>query len=97
MQPYFLSPRGIRAALNGFLVLALAANLAVARFAGLSDAYTAYAAVLPLGWLVWLNASPPPGATAQGGGRRPLWAGMTFVGALELGLLAELLPLPGLK
>jgi hypothetical protein len=95
MQPYFLSPRGIRASLNAYLVLALATNLALARFAGLSDAYTAYAAALPLAWLAWLNASWPTAASEPGGIRRPLWAGMTFVGALELGLLVELLPMPG--
>jgi hypothetical protein len=97
MQPYFLSPRGIRAALNAFLVLALATNLALARFAGLSDAYMTYAAALPLAWLVWLNASWPIAASEQTGTRRPLWAGMPFVGALELGLLVELLPIPGSK
>src|SRR5258705_113862 len=43
MQPYFLSPRGIRGALNVFLVVALAANVALAHFAGLSDAYANYA------------------------------------------------------
>jgi hypothetical protein len=97
MQPYFLSPRGIRAALNVYLFLALAANLALARFAGLSQAYTAYATALPLVWLVWLNASWAKAARAQSGIRRPLWAGMTFVAALELGLLVELLPIPGSK
>jgi hypothetical protein len=95
MQPYFLAPRGIRLALNALLVLALAANLAVARFAGLSNAYTIYAAALPVGWLVWLNGAWPAAASEQGGIRRPLWAGMSFVGALELGLLVELLPMPG--
>jgi hypothetical protein len=97
MQPYFLSPRGIRAALNGYLVLALAANLLLARFARLSEAYTAYATALPLAWLVWLNASWAKAARAQSGIRRPCWAGMTFVAALELGLLVELLPSLGAK
>jgi hypothetical protein len=97
MQPYFLSPRGIRAALNTYLLLALAANLALARFAGLSQAYTAYATALPLVWLVWLNASWAKAARAQSGIRQPLWAGMTFVAALELGLLVEFLPIPGSK
>jgi len=97
MQPYFLSPRGIRAALNALLVLALAANLALARFAGLSETYATYAVALPLAWMVWLNASWPPGASEQSGIRRPLWAGMTFVGALELGLLVELLSMLGSK
>jgi hypothetical protein len=95
MQPYLLSPRGIRAALNAFLALALVANLTLARCAGLSNAYTLYAAALPLTWLVWLNASWPVAASKPSVIRRPLWAGMTFVGALELGLLLELLPLPG--
>lgn len=97
MQPYFLSPRGIRAALNVYLALALVANLAVAHFAGLSEAYTTYAIALPLAWLVWLNASWGRAARAQSGIRRPYWAGMTFVAALELGLLAELLPPVGAK
>ena len=97
MQPYFLSPRGIRAALNALLVLALAANVALARFAELSDAYTTYAIALPLAWFVWVNASWPIATSEQSGIRRPLWAGMTFVGALELGLLVELLPTLGWK
>jgi hypothetical protein len=97
MQPYFLSPRGIRAALNVYLVLALVTNLLVARFAGLSEAYTTYAIALPLAWLVWLNASWASAARVPSGICRPYWAGMTFVAALELGLLVELLPLPGAK
>jgi hypothetical protein len=97
MQPYFLSPGGIRAALNVFLVLALAANLALARYAGLSEGYATYATALPLAWLVWLNASWARAAGAQGRIRPPHWAGMTFVAALELGLLVELLPILGLK
>jgi hypothetical protein len=97
MQPYFLSPRGLRVALNTFLILALALNLALARIAQLSGVYTTYAIALTLAWLVWLNASWPAAAGTQGGVRRPLWAGLTFVGALELGLLLEFLPLPGSK
>ncbi len=97
MQPYFLSPRGIRAALNALLVLALIANLALARFAGLSEIYTTYALALPLAWLMWLNASWPGADGESKGMRRPLWAGMSFVGALELGLLVELLSMTGSK
>lgn len=95
MQPYFLSPHGIRAALTALLVLALAANLALARCAGLSNAYAIYAAALPLAWLIWLNASWPAAASERRSTDRPLWAGMTFVGTLEFGLLLELVPLLG--
>jgi hypothetical protein len=95
MQPYFLSLRRIRAALNALLLLALGANVALAHCAGLSHAYTVYAAALPLTWLVWLNAFWPAATSELSGTRRPLWAGMTFAGTLELGMLLELLPLLG--
>jgi hypothetical protein len=97
MQPYFLAHQGIRAALTAFLVLALAANLSLAHFAKLSDAYTTYALALPLAWLVWTYVSWPVAPGARSGIRRPLWAGMTFVGALELGLLVELVPSLGVR
>jgi hypothetical protein len=97
MQPYFLAPQGIRAALNAFLVLVLVANLALAQFAQLLHAYRTYAIALPLVWLVWLNATWRVAASEQSDTRRPLWAGLTFVGALEIGLLVELLPLFGSK
>lgn len=92
MQPYFLSPKGSRAALNLFLVLALTANLALTRIADLSGAYAGCAALVPLGFLVWMNATWPnsPDARARARATRPLWTGLTFVGALELGLLLEL-------
>jgi len=93
MQPYFLARRGIRIALNVFLAVALLANVALAHFAPLSHAYTIYAVALPLAWIAWLNCSWA--AHARNDARRPLWAGLTFVGALELGLLAALLPIPG--
>jgi hypothetical protein len=92
MQPYFLSSREIRLALNVFLSLALAANVGLARVAGLSAVYAAYAALLPLAFLIWVNATWPstPEAKARARAARPLWAGLTFVGAVELGLLLEL-------
>jgi hypothetical protein len=92
MQPYFLAPHDIRAALNGLLVLALVLDVSLAFGAGLSRAYTLYAAALPLAWLVWLNASWHDG---QRNGRAPLWGGMSFAIALELGLFVELLRIPG--
>jgi hypothetical protein len=97
MQPYFLSAQGIRLALNAFLVTALVANLQIARVAALSPAYTIYAAALPLTFLAWLNATWRGAASPRGRQQRPLWAGMTFVAALELVLLAELLPMLGSK
>jgi hypothetical protein len=92
-QPYFLSPRGIRLALNAFLVLALVANLQLARIAALSPAYKIYAAAVPLAFLAWLNTTWHGATSTQRDRQRPLWAGMAFVVALELVLLAELLPL----
>jgi len=94
MQPYFLSLRGVRAALNALLIVAMTAGLTLACLAGLSGIFTLYAVVLPLVWLAWINTS---WASAHGYVGRPLWAGLTFVGALELGLLMELLNMPGTK
>ncbi|MCC8404565.1 hypothetical protein LJ655_22220 [Paraburkholderia sp. MMS20-SJTN17] len=88
LQPYHLPVRGIRAALNAFLILALGTNVALARLAGLSQTYSIYAAALPLAWLVWLNARWPGPASRPG---RPRWAGTRFVVAVQLGLLAALL------
>jgi hypothetical protein len=88
LQPYHLSPRGIRVALNALLILALGINVALARLAGLSQMYSIYAAALPLVWLVWLNARWPGPASRPG---RSRWAGARFVVAVELGLLAGLL------
>ncbi|KXU84197.1 hypothetical protein CI15_27305 [Paraburkholderia monticola] len=87
-QPYHLPARGIRLALNAFLILALGINVSLSRLAGLSLTYSIYAATLPLVWLVWLNASWPGPASRPG---RPRWAGTRFVVAVELGLLAGLL------
>jgi hypothetical protein len=88
LQPYHLSPRGIRVALNALLILALGINVALARLAGLSQMYSIYAAALPLVWLVWLNVRWPGPASRPG---RPRWAGTRFVVAVQLGLLAGLL------
>ncbi|EEA04246.1 hypothetical protein BH160DRAFT_0419 [Burkholderia sp. H160] len=88
LQPYHLPAHGIRAALNALLILALGINVALVRLAGLSQTYSIYAAVLPLVWLVWLNASWPGPASRRG---RPRWAGTRFIVAVELGLLAALL------
>jgi hypothetical protein len=88
LQPYHLSPRGIRVALNALLVLALGMNVSLSSLAGLSRGYSIYAVTLPLAWLVWVNATWPSPARKAG---RPRWAGIRFVVALELGLLAELL------
>jgi hypothetical protein len=88
LQPYHLSARGIRVALNALLILALALNVSLSMLARLSHLYSIYAVALPLAWLVWLNATWPSPARKPG---RPRWAGTRFVVALELGLLAELL------
>ncbi|HEX3382654.1 MAG TPA: hypothetical protein VHU21_23055 [Paraburkholderia sp.] len=87
-QPYQLSARGIRVALNVFLILALGINVSLSRLADLSQTNSIYAAALPLVWLVWLNARWPGAASRPG---RPRWAGTRFVLAVEFGLLAELL------
>ena len=94
MQPYFLSPRGIRRALNAFLAVALLANLALLGFAPFSLPYSICATALPLAWLVWMNASWTAAGARSCGMRRPLWAGMAFVAAMEAGLLAELALVP---
>jgi hypothetical protein len=94
VQPYFLSPRGIRRALNAFLAVALLANLALLGFAPFSLAYSICATALPLAWLAWMNASWTAAGARSGGMRRPLWAGMAFVAAMEAGLLAELALVP---
>ncbi|WP_233808095.1 hypothetical protein [Paraburkholderia sp. HP33-1] len=88
LQPYHLTARGIRVALNALLILSLGINVALARLAGLSQTYLIYAALLPLVWLVLLNVSWPGPASRPG---RPRWAGTRFVVAVELGLLAALL------
>lgn len=88
LQPYLLSARAIRVALNALLILALGINVSLSRLASLSQTYSIYAATLPLVWLVWLNASWPGPASRQG---RPRWAGTRFIVAVELGLLAGLL------
>ncbi|WP_239499149.1 MULTISPECIES: hypothetical protein [Paraburkholderia] len=88
LQPYLLSARAIRVALNALLILALFINVSVSRVAGLSQTYAIYAATLPLVWLVWLNASWPGPASRPG---RSRWAGTRFIIAVELGLLAGLL------
>ncbi|MFP4892739.1 hypothetical protein [Paraburkholderia sp. EG304] len=88
LQPYHLSARGIRVALNLLLILALSINVALSRLAGLSQTCSIYAATLPLAWLVWLNASWPGPASRPA---RPRWAGTRFIVAVELGLLAEIL------
>ncbi|MBB5403492.1 MULTISPECIES: hypothetical protein [Paraburkholderia] len=88
LQPYHLSAREIRVALNVLLMLALGINVSLSRLAGLSQTYSIYAATLPLVWLVWLNASWPGPASRPG---RPRWAGTRFIVAVELGLLAEIL------
>ncbi|WP_429332432.1 hypothetical protein [Paraburkholderia sp. 35.1] len=88
LQPYLLSARAIRVALNALLILALGINVSLSRLASLSQTYSIYAATLPLVWLVWLNASRPGPASRQG---RPRWAGTRFIVAVELGLLAGLL------
>jgi hypothetical protein len=82
LQPYHLSARGVRVALNALLILALGINVSLSRLAGMSQTYSIYAATLPLVWLVWLNASRPG---------RPRWAGTRFIVAVEFGLLAGLL------
>ncbi|MEX3814948.1 hypothetical protein AB3X96_32590 [Paraburkholderia sp. BR13439] len=87
-QPYHLSAREIRVALNVLLMLALGINVSLSRLAGLSQTYSIYAATLPLVWLAWLNASWPGPARRPG---RPRWAGTRFIVAVELGLLAEIL------
>jgi hypothetical protein len=97
MQPYFLSPRGIQRALNAFLAIALLANLALLELAPLSIPYSIYSIALPLAWLVWVNASWVAVAARRDHVRRPPWAGMAFVAALEAGLLAEIAPVPGIK
>jgi hypothetical protein len=88
LQPYCLSARGIRVALNGLLILALAIDVSLSRVAGLSQSCSVYVATLPLVWLVWLNASWPGSASRP---RRPRWAGTRFVVAVQVGLLAGLL------
>ncbi|MGF6873759.1 hypothetical protein [Paraburkholderia sp. MM5477-R1] len=88
LQPYLLSARAIRVALNALLILALGINVSLSRLASLSQTYAIYAATLPLVWLVWLNASWPGPASRPG---RPRWAGTRFIVAVELGLLAGLL------
>ncbi|WP_429355000.1 hypothetical protein [Paraburkholderia sp. 32] len=88
LQPYLLSARAIRVALNALLILALGINVSLSRLASLSQTYSIYAATLPLVWLVWFNASWPGPASRQG---RPRWAGTRFIVAVELGLLAGLL------
>ena len=90
LQPYLLSPRGIRVALNGFLVLALVASLTLGQMAGLSVVFRVWATVLVVGWLVWLNLrwSRPRSASALA---PPMWAGMSLVAVLEVILLIELL------
>ncbi|MGF6805715.1 hypothetical protein OKW30_000841 [Paraburkholderia sp. Clong3] len=88
LQPYLLSARAIRVALNALLILALGINVSLSRLASLSQTYSIYAATLPLVWLVWLNASWPGPASRPG---RPRWAGTRFIVAVELGLLAGLL------
>lgn len=88
LQPYLLSARAIRVALNALLILALGITVSLSRLASLSQTYAIYAATLPLVWLVWLNASWPGPASRPG---RPRWAGTRFIVAVELGLLAGLL------
>jgi hypothetical protein len=94
MQPYFLSPSAIRVALNAFLLVSLALNVALARMARLSDAYMSYAVALPLAWLIWTNATWPTTASPRAPAQRPQWAGLTFVAAVELGLLVQLVAIP---
>ncbi|HEY2605330.1 MAG TPA: hypothetical protein VGJ10_04865 [Paraburkholderia sp.] len=88
LQPYHLSARGVRVALNALLILAVGINVSLSRLAGMSPTYSIYAATLPLVWLVWLNASWPGPASRPG---RPRWAGTRFIVAVEFGLLAGLL------
>ncbi|MGF6613029.1 hypothetical protein OKW45_008017 [Paraburkholderia sp. WSM4175] len=88
LQPYLLSARAIRVALNALLILALGINVSLSRLASLSQTYSIYAATLPLVWLIWLNASWPGPASRPG---RSRWAGTRFIVAVELGLLAGLL------
>ena len=88
LQPYHLSARGIRVALNALAILSLGVNVSLSRVASLPPTYTVYAATLPLVWLVWLNARWPGPASRPG---RPRWAGTRFVVAVQLGLLAALL------
>ena len=97
MQPYFLSARGIRRALNAFLVIALLANLALLGLTPFSLPYSAFSIALPLGWLLWMNTSWAAARAPLDGRQRPLWAGIAFVAAMEAGLLAELALVTGLN
>ena len=97
MQPYLLSPRGIRKALNAFLLVALAASLALTGIATVSLPYSIYLAALSLVWLVWMNASWTAAGARSYREHRPLWAGLAFVTAMEAGLLAGLALVAGLN
>ena len=94
MQPYLLSPHGIRIALNAFLLAGVVSNIALAWTARLlSVGYITYAVAVPVLLGVWLNASWSGASQSRHAQRRPLWAGMTMIWALELGILSQLLPL----
>lgn len=92
MQPYLLSTGGIRRSLTAFLGFAAAANLALYRAADLSGAFAAYSFLLPVAGLFWLNLSWPKAEVPRGRKlKRPGWAGMRYVFALEAGVLLELI------
>jgi hypothetical protein len=94
MQPYLLSARGIRIALNALLLAAAVSNIALAWTAALlSVVYITYAVTLPVLLGVWLNASWPGAWQSRRAQRPPLWAGMMMIWALELGIVSQLLPL----
>jgi hypothetical protein len=94
MQPYLLSARGIRISLNALLLLAAGSNIALVWKVGLlSVGYITYAVAVPVLLGVWLNASWSGASQSRRAQRRPLWAGMTMMWALELGIASQLLPL----
>jgi len=90
MQPYLLSSGGVRVVLNLLLAAALIANVALARAAMSSLGYAAYAVFVALGMCLWLN-STWPAVDPPIPQRRPLWAAMTLVWAIELGVLMQIL------
>ena len=89
MQPYLLSSQGVKRALTVFFVASGIVNVALARQASLSPSFMAIGLALPALFLVWLHASWP----ATGSRPRthaPVWGGLPFILAFEVGLLREL-------
>jgi hypothetical protein len=88
-HPYLLSRRGVRRALTALMVVAAAANAALASRAGFGTVAMAYVVAVPLGLCAWLNRRWTP--AASGAGSPPLWSGMAYMFLLDAGIGLELL------